>query len=159
MYLFNYIVFYMKFSSLKFSNIIELEKKKRRFTNNQTLADSIGISINTIQNIMKGQTKPSIEILCTVAVYTEHSLEDFFDYSENELHHIHTDVYSKEKTSEDEWIKSRFEKVLEENGALKYRVEVLTKELEQYKSIRPEGYTMPDVSLSIVAEAPPKLKK
>ena len=77
----------MKWNSLKFSNLIEAEKKRRRITNNGDMAKLMDVSINTLQNAMKGITIPSVEYLCKMAIFLGVDLPVFFDYDDKENYH------------------------------------------------------------------------
>lgn len=74
----------MKWNTLKFSNLVEAEKKRRRITNNSEMAKLMDVSTNTLQNIMKGATIPSVEYLCKMAIVLRVDLPVFFDYDESE---------------------------------------------------------------------------
>jgi len=75
----------MKFSSLKFSNLIEAEKKRKRITNNQVMAIAMGISKQTIENVMNGITVPSVVKLCEIATYLKVDINEFFEYDKGEI--------------------------------------------------------------------------
>lgn len=74
----------MKWNSLKFNDLVETEKKRRRITNNGDIAVLMGVSINTLQNAMKGLTVPSVEYLCKMALFLKVDFPAFFDYDESE---------------------------------------------------------------------------
>ena len=74
----------MKFSSLKFTELIDSEKKRKRITNNLVIASELGVSKQTIENIIKGKTKPSIEVLCEIAMKLGVDITAFFEYGTNE---------------------------------------------------------------------------
>lgn len=74
----------MKFSSLKFTELIDSEKKRKRITNNLVIASELGVSKQTIENIMNGKTKPSIEVLCEIAMKLGVDITAFFEYGTNE---------------------------------------------------------------------------
>lgn len=75
----------MKFSSLKFTELIDSEKKRKRITNNLAIASELGVSKQTIENIMNGKTKPSIEVLCEIAMKLGVDITAFFEYGTNNV--------------------------------------------------------------------------
>jgi len=153
----------MKWNSLKFSNLIEAEKKRRRITNNGDMAKLMDVSINTLQNAMKGITIPSVEYLCKMAIFLGVDLPAFFDYGNNEHYHIkendaNENIPGVRIIDSNQYLVTRFEEVISENANLKNENAFMKKKLEEIDKIQGTSYSMQDVPNTIAAEPTNELR-
>lgn len=154
---------HMKFSSLKFKQLIEEEKKRLHISNNQVIAERMNVSKLTIENIMNGKSKPSIDVLCTIAVSLGKDITVFFEYGDNENYQTkdndaNENIPGARIIDSNKYLVTRFEEVISENANLKNENAFMKKKLEEIDKIQGTSYSMQDVPNTIAAEPTNKLR-
>lgn len=133
----------IKYNKKKLIDLIDSDRNSNVVISKQT-----GVSDNMIGRISRGESIPSLETLPLFAAYYGKDINYFFDLNEV----IVKPNDSVKITDANEYMAKRIEDLAVENALLK-------RELEDYKSNFPKGYTLPNVQNSKAAEPTPKLKK
>ncbi|GEM_PF-6583262 len=133
----------MKYNKKKLIDLLQFDRNS-----NLHIAQKTGVSDGMIGRISRGESIPSLDTLPLFAEYYGKDMNFFFDIEEKK----EVKISPVKITEGDEYIRKRFEEVMQENGVLKYK-------LDTYAKAEGKKYTLQDVPAIKVAETQAKLKK